>query len=213
MKKLAIFSLVLLMVIPAVAQTFTEWQDPAVNSFNRLPMHSTFLPEESQLIPLAGDWSFRWVRSADQRPVGFWQPDYVEIGWSRMTIPGLWELNGFGDPVYVNIGYPWLGRYKSQPPVPPTENNHVGSYRKYFNIPSEWKGEQVILHFGSVTSCVYLWVNGKYVGYSEDSKLECEFDITPFLQFGKRNLIAFQVFRWHTHTHTQLPQHTHTQLP
>ena len=113
-----------------------------------------------------------------------------------MQIPALWELNGFGDPVYLNIGYPWRGRYKNNPPAVPNDNNHVGSYRRWFQIPEDWKGEQVILHLGSVTSCVYVWVNGKFVGYSEDSKLECEFDVTEFLKAGKRNLIAFQVFRW-----------------
>ena len=192
-----LFSFLLLLgAFSGKAQDFTEWQDPQVNSINRLPMHSTFLAEESRVIPLAGDWSFRWVRSANQRPVGFWNPKYVEAGWGRMPLPGLWELNGYGDPVYVNIGYAWLGRYKSQPPVVPLENNHVGSYRKFFQIPADWKGEQVILHMGSVTSCIYLWVNGKFVGYSEDSKLGCEFDVTPYLLPGKRNLIAFQVFRW-----------------
>lgn len=197
MKKSLLLSLLLTaLALPGFSQTFTEWQDPHVNAINRLPMHSTFLADEAGCISLAGDWDFLWVRSANQRPEGFWSPDYVTALWSRMTIPAVWELNGYGDPVYVNIGYPWLGRYKSQPPIPPTDNNHVGSYRKYFTIPAEWKGQQVILHFGSVTSCIYLWVNGQFVGYSEDSKLECEFDVTQFLKPGKRNLIAFQVFRW-----------------
>ncbi|MBQ2194684.1 MAG: DUF4981 domain-containing protein, partial [Bacteroidales bacterium] len=197
MKKSLLLSLLLTaLALPGFSQTFTEWQDPHVNAINRLPMHSTFLADEASCISLAGDWDFLWVRSANQRPEGFWSPDYVTALWSRMTIPAVWELNGYGDPVYVNIGYPWSGRYKSQPPIPPTDNNHVGSYRKYFTIPAEWKGQQVILHFGSVTSCIYLWVNGQFVGYSEDSKLECEFDVTQFLKPGKRNLIAFQVFRW-----------------
>ena len=188
--------LFLLVSFAAQAQTFTEWQDPHINSINRLPMHSTFLPEGTRMISLAGDWSFNWVRSANQHPVGFWSPDYKESSWGKMKIPAVWELNGYGDPVYVNIGYPWLGRFKSEPPIVPVENNHVGSYRRYYDIPAEWKGDQIILHFGSVTSCLYLWVNGKFVGYSEDSKLECEFDITEYVKPGKRNLIAFQVYRW-----------------
>ena len=177
-------------------QSFTEWQDPHVNSINRLPMHSSFLAEESEVLPLTGDWSFRWVRSANQQPVGFWNPNYIEAGWSKMPVPGVWELNGYGDPVYLNIGYPWLGRYKSNPPIVPVENNHVGTYRRFVQIPANWKGQQMIIHFGSVTSNLYLWVNGKFVGYSEDSKLESEFDVTEYLIPGKRNLIAFQVFRW-----------------
>ena len=197
MRKLFLSACLLLLVAATGrAQTFTEWQDQHINSINRLPMHSTFLADEAQMIPLSGEWHFNWVRSANQRPTDFWKPDYVEMAWSRMQVPGLWELNGYGDPVYVNIGYAWNSRYKNTPPVPPTENNHVGSYRRFFQIPAEWKGKQAIIHFGSVTSCIYLWVNGKFVGYSEDSKLECEFDVTEYLQPGKRNLIAFQVFRW-----------------
>jgi beta-galactosidase len=195
-KTLLLIFLFLLALTPLRAQRFDEWMDPNVNAVNRLPMHSTFLPDEAEIIPLSGEWSFRWVRGADQRPADFWNPKYPEVGWSRMVLPGVWEMNGYGDPVYVNIGYPWRGRYKSTPPIPPTENNHVGSYRKYFQIPAAWKGEQMIIHFGSVTSNIYLWVNGKFVGYSEDSKLSCEFDVTDYLQPGKRNLIAFQVFRW-----------------
>lgn len=188
--------LLLAAVLPGRAQTFTEWQDPQVNAVNRLPMHSTFQADEARVLSLEGEWSFKWVRSADQRPVDFWDKDYRETGWGKMRIPAVWELNGYGDPVYVNIGYPWLGRYKSNPPIVPTENNHVGTYRRYIDIPSDWKGDEIILYMGSVTSCMYLWVNEKFVGYSEDSKLECEFDITDFVKPGKRNLIAFQVFRW-----------------
>ena len=183
-------------LLPLRAQPFTEWQDPQVNAVNRLPMHSTFLADEAQTLSMAGEWSFRWVRGADVRPVDFWMPDYPDGFWSRIKLPGMWELNGYGDPMYLNIGYPWLGHYKNQPPRVPVDNNHVGSYRRSFDIPAEWKGQQIIIHFGSVTSNLYLWVNGNYVGYSEDSKLESEFDITPFIKPGKRNLIAFQVFRW-----------------
>ena len=201
MKNSYCLSLILffLAAVSVPAQDFTEWQNPRVNSINRLPMHSTFLAGESNVIPLEGNWSFRWVRSADQRPTGFWLPDYAGysiVGWSEMPLPAVWEMNGYGDPVYVNMGYPWLGRYKSNPPIVPTEHNHVGSYRRFFNIPADWKGQQAIIHFGSVTSCIYLWVNGTFVGYSEDSKLECEFDVTEYLLPGKQNLIAFQVFRW-----------------
>ena len=195
-KTTLLLSFLFLLAFQANAQDFNEWQNPRVNAINRLPMHSTFMADEARVIPLSGEWSFNWVRSANQRPVGFWNMDYKEAGWSKMQIPAVWELNGYGYPVYVNIGYPWLGRYKSNPPTVPVDNNHVGTYRRWFDIPSEWKDEQIILHFGSVTSCVYLWVNGKFAGYSEDSKLECEFDITSLVKPGKRNLIAFQVFRW-----------------
>lgn len=112
-----------------------------------------------------------------------------------MRVPGIWELNGFGDPEYVNIGFAWRGHFKNNPPMVPTKDNHVGSYRRTIRIPDSWNGRQVIAHFGSVTSNMYLWVNGHFVGYGEDSKSAMEFDITPFLKKGD-NLIAFQTFRW-----------------
>ena len=112
-----------------------------------------------------------------------------------MPVPGVWELNSYGHPIYVNVGYPWRNQFNSNPPAFPTENNNVGSYRREIVVPANWKGKDIIAHFGSVTSNIYLWVNGKYVGYSEDSKIEAEFDITRYVKPGK-NLIAFQVFRW-----------------
>ncbi|WP_349834612.1 glycoside hydrolase family 2 TIM barrel-domain containing protein, partial [Bacteroides fragilis] len=121
--------------------------------------------------------------------------DYNDKGWGQMKVPGVWEMNGYGDPIYVNVGYAWRSQYKNNPPYVPIENNHVGSYRKEIIIPAEWSGKEIFAHFGSVTSNMYLWVNGKYVGYSEDSKLEAEFNLTKYLKPGK-NLIAFQVFRW-----------------
>lgn len=112
-----------------------------------------------------------------------------------MPVPGLWELNGYGDPQYLNIGYAWREQFENNPPYVPIKENHVGSYRREIEIPASWSDKQVIARFGSVTSNIYLWVNGRFVGYSEDSKLECEFDITRFVKPGK-NLFAFQVFRW-----------------
>ena len=113
-----------------------------------------------------------------------------------MQVPAVWELNGYGDPIYVNVGYAWRNQYKNNPPYVPVEKNHVGSYRKEIIVPADWKGKDIIAHFGSVTSNMYLWINGKFVGYSEDSKLEAEFDVTKYLKPGEENLIAFQVFRW-----------------
>jgi beta-galactosidase len=112
-----------------------------------------------------------------------------------MPVPGNWELNGYGDPVYINIGYAWRGWYKDNPPYVPVENNHVGSYRKSFQLPQEWKNMQVRLHIGSATSNIYVWCNGEFVGYSEDSKMEAEFDLTGYLKKGQ-NLLALQIFRW-----------------
>ena len=191
------------------AQTFTEWQDPAVNGVNRAPMHAHFfayeslaaadagVPESSSnYMTLHGLWKFDWVADADSRPTDFWRTDFNDKSWGTMPVPGIWELNGYGDPMYTNVSYPWSNQFANDPPHVPAKNNHVGSYRREIDVPAAWKDREIIAHFGSVTSNIYLWVNGKFVGYSEDSKLECEFDLTKYLVPGKKNLIAFQVFRW-----------------
>ncbi len=186
-----------------------EWLDPEVNAVNRAPMHTSYFAYESaeaaqsgnrensaNYMTLNGTWKFLWVENADARPTDFWKTTYDDGSWGTMQVPGMWELNGYGDPVYVNNQYPWRHHFKTNPPEVPVEGNNVGSYRKSIMVPASWKGKDIIAHFGSVTSCFYLWVNGKYVGYSEDSKLEAEFDLTRYLKPGQENLIAFQVFRW-----------------
>ncbi len=188
--------------------TFTEWHDMQVNDINRFPIHTSFFaygnPEEAMAgdmkasgnyLSLEGMWKFLGVENADQRPTNFFAEDFDDRGWRRMPVPGMWELNGFGDPIYVNIGFAWRGHFKNNPPEVPVKDNRVGSYRRVVNIPDNWQGKQVVAHFGSVTSNMYLWVNGQFVGYSEDSKVAAEFDITPYLRKGD-NLIAFQTFRW-----------------
>ena len=185
-----------------------EWQDPNVNAINRAAMHTNYFAYESEqaalkgcrlasdnYMTLNGTWKFNWVQNADQRPTDFYKVDFNDKGWDNIQVPGVWELNGYGDPIYVNVGYPWRSQYKNNPPYVPTVNNHVGTYRKEIELPADWKGRQIMAHFGSVTSNMYLWVNGKFVGYSEDSKLEAEFDLTKYLRPGK-NIFAFQVFRW-----------------
>ena len=185
-----------------------EWKNPEINAVNRAPMHTNYFAyssseeaakadkeNSSNFMTLNGIWKFNWVKNADARPTDFYRTDYHDKGWGQMKVPGVWEMNGYGDPIYVNVGYAWRSQYKNNPPYVPIENNHVGSYRKEIIIPAEWSGKEIFAHFGSVTSNMYLWVNGKYVGYSEDSKLEAEFNLTKYLKPGK-NLIAFQVFRW-----------------
>jgi beta-galactosidase len=185
-----------------------EWLDPNINQMNRLPMHSNYFAYENESLALKanmeasgnymsidGTWKFFWVKDADMRPTDFYSVSYNDKGWASMPVPGMWELNGFGDPIYVNIGYAWRNQFKNNPPEVPIENNHVGSYRREITIPQNWNGKEIIAHFGSVTSNMYLWINGKFVGYSEDSKLEAEFDLTKYVKPGK-NLIAIQVFRW-----------------
>lgn len=185
-----------------------EWLDPGINQINRLLMHSNYFAYESENLALKGIkensanfmtlnglWKFYWVKDADMRSTDFTAVTYNDKGWADMPVPGMWELNGFGDPVYVSAGYAWSNQFRNNPPEVPIENNHVGSYRKEIFIPQSWKGKEIIAHFGSVTSNIYLWVNGQFAGYSEDSKLEAEFNLTRFLIPGK-NIIAFQVFRW-----------------
>ena len=185
-----------------------EWKNPEINAVNRAPMHTNYFAyssseeaakadkeNSSNFMTLNGIWKFNWVKNADARPTDFYRTDYNDKGWGQMKVPGVWEMNGYGDPIYVNVGYAWRSQYKNNPPYVPIENNHVGSYRKEIIIPAEWSEKEIFAHFGSVTSNMYLLVNGKYVGYSEDSKLEAEFNLTKYLKPGK-NLIAFQVFRW-----------------
>jgi len=208
MKRTLVLAVLLACTLPIFAQTFTEWRDERVNSVNRLPMHSRFFayesedaalrePEESSnYMTLSGLWKFDWVEDADMRPTGFWEAGFNDSAWGTMPVPGIWELNGYGDPLYVNCPYAWDRQYANNPPYVPVKKNHVGSYRREFVIPAGWKGREVVAHFGSVTSNIYLWVNGKFVGYGEDSKLESEFEISRYLKPGEKNLIAFQVFRW-----------------
>ena len=200
--------------------TYTEWHDLQVNAINRFPLHTNFFTypaddwvsekdgkivskdilhmnktESKYFLSLDGTWKFNWVANADQRPTDFYKEDLDDSNWKTMNVPGNWEMNGFGDPEYVNNGFAWRGHFDQQPPAVPTKDNHVGSYRRIIDIPANWDGKQVVAHFGSVTSNIYLYVNGKFAGYAEDSKVAAEFDITPYLKKGK-NLIAFQTFRW-----------------
>lgn len=207
-KTITLIAASLATVCGCAAQSFTEWHDLSANESGRLALHTTFFEYESEDLAEAGDktlssrylslhgkWAFNFVENADERPTGFFKEGFDDSGWDSMSVPGIWELSGYGDPVYVNIGFAWRGHFENNPPEVPVKDNHVGSYRRTIDIPSDWDGSQVIAHFGSVTSCIYLWVNGKYVGYAEDSKVAAEFDITDYVRTGK-NLIAFQVLRW-----------------
>ena len=208
MRKQLFIGLFTLLTTAVVAQT-NEWKNPEVNAVNRAPMHTNYFAYEnkntaidgtkensSNFMTLNGLWKFNWVKDADSRPIDFWKIGYNDKGWDELAVPAVWEMNGYGDPIYVNVGYAWRNQYKNNPPYVPTENNHVGSYRRTIIVPADWNGKDIFAHFGSVTSNIYVWVNGKYVGYSEDSKLEAEFNLTPYLKPGQENLIAFQVFRW-----------------
>lgn len=206
---------IMMMAVAAVAltagaQTWKEWQDPEVNAVNREPMRSESFAfkkgenltgkldrkKSANYLSLNGNWKFNWVNDATDRPTDFWAKNFNDKGWDTIKVPGMWELNGYGDPIYVNTHYPWQNFFKNNPPYVPTQENHVGTYRREIKVPADWKGKEIFAHFGSVTSNIYLWVNGKYVGYSEDSKLEAEFNLTKYIVPGQENLICFQVFRW-----------------
>ncbi|MDE5840604.1 MAG: DUF4981 domain-containing protein, partial [Muribaculaceae bacterium] len=211
MKKILFTGIAVMMLgAPLPAQTFKEWLDPEVNAVNRAPMRSEAFAfkkgekgsfkedrkHSANYLSLNGNWKFNWVNDASSRPVDFWKKDFNDKGWDTIKVPGCWELNGYGDPLYTNMPYAWDRFFRNDPPNVPEQENHVGTYRREILVPASWKGKEIFAHFGSVTSNIYLWVNGKYVGYSEDSKLEAEFNLTPYLTPGKENLICFQVFRW-----------------
>ena len=148
----AIFAAVTSMGAPA--QTFKEWQNPEVNAVNRAPMRaanfaydkneaalkSRDMKASKNYLSLNGLWKFNWVNDADRRPVDFWKKDFNDKGWGEMPVPGIWELNGYGDPLYVNIEYPWSNQFENNPPYVPVANNHVGTYRREIKVPAGWKG-------------------------------------------------------------------------
>ncbi|MDO3381232.1 glycoside hydrolase family 2 TIM barrel-domain containing protein [Gilvimarinus algae] len=185
-------------------ETVPEWQDPAVFAVNRLPMRADFLPFSSRRDArrgqidgtpfyqrLDGVWRFHFSPNALNAPEGFYRREFDDSQWSSIPVPGNWELNGFGKPRYTNAGYV----FPANEPRVPYRDNATGFYRRSFTVPDAWRDRQVVIHFGGVSSAFYLWVNGKKVGYSEDSKLPAEFDISAFVQPGK-NLLAVQVYRF-----------------
>ena len=211
MKRVILSAVAFVLALNAMAANAPKWEDPNVFEENRLPMRSTFIvtpTAETAVVEhdftqsplyrtIGGVWKFYWTENAtDAQPAEFWSPKFDDSKWGKMPVPGLWEMNGYGVPLYKNTGYAWYNFYKSNPPYAPTERNAVGSYRHNVEIPAEWKGKQVFVHIGSATSNVSLWVNGHYVGYGEDSKLESEFEITKYVKAGADNLFAMQIYRW-----------------
>jgi len=210
-----LLSAMALAALSSNAQKTPAWQDPAVNAINRMTNRASYFAYEneqlaqkdvspkanakaqsSRYLSIEGAWKFHWVESANERPTDFYTLKYDDSKWGTMPVPGMWELNGYGDAIYVNNCYAWRSDWVGEPPTVQDKGNHVGSYRRTFTIPADWKGEQVFIHIGSATSNISVYVNGKFVGYSEDSKVEAEFDITKYITPGKENLIAMQIMRW-----------------
>ena len=208
MIKQLLLSFACLVVTSANAQKTPVWQDPTVNQVNREARHAHFFAFENQDLARKGDkaksarflsmegmWKFHFVKDHQNAPEGFYALKYDDSQWVDFPVPGLFELNGYGDKIYKNIGYAWGTTFKSNPPYIGETNNYTGSYRRTFELPADWNGQEVFFHVGSATSNLTLWVNGKYVGYSEDSKVAAEFNITKYLKKGQ-NLIAMQIMRW-----------------
>jgi len=208
MRRITLSTLFQLMLIPAMAQT-PVWLDPNVNSENEKPDVADYFAYENadkaaaadknqsgRFMSIEGNWKFNFVKNAYDKPVGFEAVGFDDSKWVDFPVPGLFEMNGYGDKIYTNVTYPWNNEYPINPPVVGERDNYVGSYRQSFTIPAAWKGDRIYIHVGSATSNLWVWVNGKYVGYSEDSKMEAEFDITDYVKTGEKNLIAFQIMRW-----------------
>ena len=199
MKKALLILAATLAATPLLAEKrdnkMEPWQDPNVFEENRLPMAATFVTDQQKTLTLNGVWKFKWNETIEGRTKGFEAVDYNDADWGTIPVPGMWELNGYNDPVYLNVGFAWRGHYENNPPYPPTERNYVGQYRRTFNVDKSWIGKQICLCIGSATSNVRVWVNGKMVGYSEDSKLEARFNLTKYVKAGE-NLIALEIFRW-----------------
>lgn len=185
------------------------WQNPNINRVNTETVRSDFFAFENvaaaqrgdktqstRYLSLEGEWKFHFALNHDEAPQDFYTLNYDDTDWENFPVPGIFELNGHGDPIYKNIGYAWATQFKNNPPYVEEKNNYTGSYRRFISVPTSWKGEEIFLHVGSATSNLAIWVNGKFVGYSEDSKVAAEFNITKFLTLGKKNLIAIQVMRW-----------------
>ncbi|HKQ06473.1 MAG TPA: glycoside hydrolase family 2 TIM barrel-domain containing protein [Blastocatellia bacterium] len=202
---------------PLFAQTDNpppDWENPRVFGINKELPHATLVPYPSERAALAADaggspfvqslngqWKFHWVKQPSERPSRFYEVDYDVSSWKEIRVPSNWEMEGYGTPIYTNITYPFkrdAPRVTSEPPTRYTaykERNPVGSYRRTFTVPADWQGRQVFLIFNGVNSAFYVWVNGKLVGYSQDSRLPAEFNVTRYLNAGE-NLLAVEVYRW-----------------
>ena len=190
----------------SVAQEIHDWENPSVLGINKLPYHATLqLPSKEkvckEIVSLDGQWLFRWSRNPEERAVDFYREDYDVSQWGKITVPGNWQTQGYGTPIYININYPFVKdrpRVTSEPPKDWTaydNRNPVGQYVTFVDVTKEMLSKNLILHFGGVHSAMYLWINGQKVGYSQNSMSPAEFDVTKYLHEGK-NKLAVEVYRW-----------------
>ena len=206
MKKIAILSLALWAWIGTMAQSTHDWENPAVLGINKLPYHATLqLPSKQkeckEIVSLDGEWKFLWSRNPEERPAEFYREDYDVSNWNKITVPGNWQMQGFGTPIYININYPFVRNRPSVTTEPPKDwtayenRNPVGSYVTFVDVTKDMLSKNLILHFGGVHSAFYVWINGQKVGYSQNSMSPAEFDVTPYMRAGK-NRLAVEVYRW-----------------
>ncbi len=204
----------LIQLLSSAAKAAPEWENEQILHINTEPPRATFIPFATVAQALAGDpaaspfyqsldgpWKFHWSPNPEGRPVGFYEPHFDDTSWTNLEVPANWEMHGFGVPIYLGSGYP----FKIDPPrvtgVPPTnwtayaQRDPVGSYRRTLALPAAWAGRSVFIHFDGVDSAFYLWVNGRRVGFSKDSRTPAEFDLTPYVQPGT-NVFAVEVYRW-----------------
>jgi beta-galactosidase len=202
-----VFTLLGLALLPptlGAAQEVNDWENPAVFAVNKEQPHATQFPFENRPLALRrdrtasayfqslnGKWKFHWVRKPADRPGDFYTEGYDDRAWAEIPVPGNWQMYGYGVPIYLNSPYP----FDRNPPFIQHDYNPVGSYRHHFTVPEHWSGRRIILHFGAVESAMYVWVNGRKVGYSQGSKLPAEFDVTDYVRPGD-NLLAAEVYRW-----------------
>lgn len=192
------------MLITLSAGAQNDWENLDVLQRNRARSHAFYIPFDnreqalawdvegsSRYLSLNGVWKFNWVGKPGERPMDFYKVGYDVRTWDDIEVPSNWELKGYGVPIYVETGFGFKAKWPNVDP----ENDPVGSYKREFNIPGKWIGDKIMLHFGAVSSAFYVWVNGQLVGYSQDSKVPAEFDVTAYVRKGK-NEIAVQVFRW-----------------
>ena len=196
--------------LSAFSQTQKEaWLNPEITRVGTEAPRASFFAFENvdlaqknekkasnRYMSLEGKWRFQFVKDHNAAPSNFFATKFDDSQWVDFPVPGLFEFEGYGDKIYKNVGYSWDTQFNSNPPYVEERNNYTGSYRKKVTIPASWKGQDIYLHVGSATSNLEVWVNGKHVGYSEDSKIEAEFNLTKYLAPGKENLIAMRVMRW-----------------
>ena len=181
-----------------------DWENPAVFERGKAPARATGFPFETRALALAGDrtasrrflsldgpWRFHFSPNVDGAPADFYRDDYDASAWKTIRVPADWQAEGYDQARYNNITYP----FPANRPLIPHDRNPVGSYRRDIDLPVDWAGQDVTLHIGAAGSAYYVWVNGQQVGYSEDSKLPSEFDVSRFLHPG-RNSVAIRIYRW-----------------